>query len=168
MICGKCGKDFVLDRYSCRMNPPGSFLFCSDECFKDYVMSMHPLSHDDLVRLTVKDAPGDYLEKECYSPLLGTTFRSWFECSTAEHIVLRWGVGACYESHIIPIDETHVYLPDFWIPLSGVWLEVKGEWRLGAKNKFMKAQKIVGEDRLLLVPPFYNRWFRKRNRREHV
>lgn len=141
-----------------RMETP---LFCSAACFRAYVEGMSPSgispSIVDHVRLVRPDERGG--DPPCYSPLLHTSFRSGFECMFTETIHLEWHWKYFYEPHVVRIDEKHVYLPDYYLPRFGVWIEVKGEWRIGSKKKFLVAQDLLGRDRLLLIPPTYRNWF---------
>lgn len=164
MLCSWCAKQFAVERATSKMVPRESMIFCSDKCLYTHVSSQVPLPAEDLVGLGIGPAIMDSLPRECYSPLLGVSFRSWFECLFAEHAVKVWKEQVFYEPHMLRLDGTHYYIPDFWLPRFGVWLEVKGEWRLGAKKKFVDAQRVLGADRLLLVPPLYRRWFSGKRR----
>lgn len=144
------------------MVPRESMIFCSNSCLQAHVSAQTALFAEDLDTLSIRPAIMDALPRECYSPLLGVSFRSWFECMFAEHVVEVWKTQVFYEPHMLRLDDRHYYVPDFWLPTFGVWLEVKGEWRLGAKKKFVDAQRLLGAERLLLVPPFYRRWFSRK------
>lgn len=165
MICSRCRKRFSVDQATARMIPGESLLFCSEPCLFDHITGMRPLSLEELQGFGIFNADCTGHVKECHSPLLGVSFRSWFECLLAEHAVANWKTQIFYEPHTLPVNARHTYLPDFWLSAYGVWLEVKGEWRIGGKKKFVAAQRIIGADRLLLVPPSYRRWFSQRRRR---
>jgi hypothetical protein len=55
----------------------------------------------------------------------GTDFRSALEADWAATLN-RWGIAWQYEPETITLPSGAVYLPDFWLPSLGTWLEVKG------------------------------------------
>ena len=165
MLCGRCHKQFPVDRGTRQMFPPESMSFCSEQCLLTHIRALPPLSPDDIMSFGMQSAHCAALPRECYSPLLDASFRSWFECLLAERIVFNWKTRVFYEPHALPVNGGDLYIPDFWLPEYGVWLEPKGEWRIGAKKKFVAAQKILSPERLLLVPPLYRRWFSNRQGR---
>ncbi len=165
MLCATCLKDI------CRGNrrdlfPPNALQFCSKACLLEHITSMPKVDAQFRQRIAPRIIPEDedFGNRNCYSIRLGMAFRSWFECHVAEEFVLKKKFAVYYEAHSIQVDDTHVYVPDFWIPRHGVWLEVKGEWRNGAKKKFEQATKLLGAERLLLIPPVYKGWFRQKER----
>ena len=161
MLCCYCGKS---QRVSSNVFPVGSLYFCSESCLKKHVRQQPALCAEDVTMLRLKGAPQSWGDRNCYSIYLGVCFRSWFECAVAEHIVRQWNTQIFYEPHSIAIDDSHSYVPDFWIPQYGVWLEVKGEWLSGAKTKFSHALRILGKNRLILIPDMYKKWFVKKRK----
>ena len=163
MFCGTCGKELKINK---RLSlPQASTLFCSESCLRQHVFTQSALSKHVIKDLGIRTAPLNWGDRNCYSTFLGVSFRSWFECWVAEFAVKNWKTQIFYEPHSLPLDERHCYIPDFWLPELGVWLEVKGEWRLGAKNKFERAQAILGQNRLLLLPESYYSWFKRKKHR---
>lgn len=161
MYCGHCKKELSPDTRN--VFPPDAIRFCSKKCLKEHIQGMSwtvDLTQNNLLRRSAKD----FGDRNCFSVKLGTGFRSWFECMVAEDIVTKWEVSVEYEPHQLVIDRTHAYVPDFWLPEYGVWLEVKGEWRNGGKKKFQRALEMLGPDRLLLIPQPYKNWFKPRKR----
>ena len=55
----------------------------------------------------------------------GTDFRSALEANWAATLD-RWGIAWQYEPETITLPSGTVYLPDFWLPELGTWIEVKG------------------------------------------
>lgn len=82
---------------------------------------------------------------------LNITFRSRYE-AVISHLFLEWGWNVRYESYMFCYDDGKVYIPDFFLPDYGVWIEAKGTWRLGAKTKFKKAIEAFGTARMILLP----------------
>lgn len=162
MNCHRCGESLPRHYTSRAFRfPDGAPAFCSDACLKAHIFSQRPHGRKAFESAGIFSAPDNWKSRECYSLRLGVTFRSWAECSVAEHVVFSWRTPVFYEPHTLRVDAKHLYVPDFWLPRFGVWLEVKGEWRMGAMTKFSRAQRILGPDRLLLVPSCYRWLFRK-------
>lgn len=165
MQCLRCKLELNIKRKAEAQFPWRAAAFCTESCMLAHIRSQKPVSHEFLQDLGISTAPQNWGDRNCHSAYLGVTFRSWFECAVAEHIVKSWNTQIFYEAHSLPIDEKHSYIPDFWLPAYGVWLEVKGEWRLGAKSKFEQALALMGSDRLLLVPEAYRSWFNARGKK---
>lgn len=162
MRCGNCGAELKPQKRKELAFPVASMRFCSERCLRVYVFRQQAIPEDVIKMHGIRTAPQNWGDRNCYSTFLGVSFRSWFECGVAEHLVRTWQTQLFYEAHSLPLDNTHVYIPDFWLPEFGIWLEVKGEWRLGGKNKFERAQGILGSDRLLLIPDSYKPWFSRK------
>ncbi len=160
--CRTCGKDVKGTVKQGAIFTPNSVAFCCSDCFIEHVTSMNPFGDIELRALGVSWARRIPLKREFYSPLLKMYFRSRMECDVAEALTYKFDLswGCYYESCELRIDEGKSYVPDFYLSKYGVFLEVKGEWRIGAKTKFEKALSILGQDRLLLIPPLYNKWFK--------
>jgi predicted nuclease of restriction endonuclease-like RecB superfamily len=141
------------------MKVPG-MVFCSEECLFNFIVCRQ---NEDLPSWDVGMVPAKIATPRIYySPALRRSFRSKLESEFAEHIVEQWKIPMMYEVVMIPVGKNKWYVPDFFAPKSNIFLEVKGLWHIGAMNKFIKAQKILGEERLLLIPPEYFSWFNKK------
>ena len=165
MICYRCRKSFQPGKATASIMTYGMPAFCSEHCLREHIGALPPLSVLDLKQLGIQRAPIDFLPKDCYSPLLNNRFRSQFECGVAERVVSEWKNPIAYEAHMVRFSPRKIYIPDFWLPANGVWFEAKGEWRLGARKKFLMAVERLGKERLLMIPPYYLKWFKlKRGR----
>lgn len=160
MLCPVCQSDNAWKRKTMSIPEP-SLLFCSEPCLLSHIKSRAPLGLEDLRRIGVIAAPSIGTGKDHYSLLLRSSFRSRFEVMVAEHVVTLWRIKAQYEPHAIPLGPKRWYIPDFWLPDFGIWLEAKGEWRGGGRKKFVEALNIVGPDRLLLMPDVCRKWLGK-------
>lgn len=63
-----------------------------------------------------------------------------------------------YEPHKLNKESENLwYVPDFYIAPQCVWLELKGTWKKDGEDeaKFLKAQKRIGRDRVILIGPQY-------------
>lgn len=165
MQCSRCQSGLKIGRKNEALFPYGSYSFCSEGCLLSHIRSQKSVSREFLQDLGISTAPQNWGDRNCHSTFLGVTFRSWFECQVAEHIVREWKTQVFYEAHSLPLDERHCYVPDFWLPAYGVWLEVKGEWRMGARSKFENALCLMGNERLILIPETYRTWFKGRAKR---
>lgn len=157
MLCSVCGGRIgfnVKDLSYLQVDCPA---FCSFNCFVGYVRtSRHVGLPAKCSRVTSGLAPGDI-----WFPRLHQAFRSNYEGIVAETMRFDLGWEYEYESVVLDIDGVHSYIADFYLPQSGLFLEVKGVWRGGGKRKFKKALSMIGEDRLLLLPDLYRHWFSK-------
>ena len=164
MLCAYCNSKVKEDKRS--LFPVSALQFCSERCLLEHIHSKRrdSIYLNELIKTKVALNTEDFANRNCFSIRLGMAFRSWFECHVAEELTLNKCLTLYYEPHQLRIDDNHIYVPDFWLPNFGVWLEVKGEWRNGAKNKFCKALDILGADRLILIPTPYKNWFRPRRR----
>lgn len=161
MNCSECGVQIKVTSKKRDLFVQDSCAFCSEKCLRRHIEALEPVEKDFLEEIGIRDSLQSWGNRDCYSRFLGVSFRSWFECDVAEFLVRNWKTQIFYEAHILPVSNDHFYIPDFWLPSYGAWLEVKGEWRFGAKTKFSKAQEILGKDRLILVPDSYKSWFKR-------
>ena len=69
-------------------------------------------------------------------------FRSQWEVAMSKALN-EMGVGFFYEAIILNFEDGSQYLPDFYIPIENVFIEVKGLWEPGAYSKVRKAAKLV-------------------------
>ena len=160
LLCETCKMLCRLPAAQERLFPSISPAFCSEICLMSHIRSRKPLSAVELRMRGIRQAlPGP--AGDVYSPILCRVFRSEFEKSFAEYAA-EWPENVFYEPHALRLHARGAYIPDFFIPDYGVWLELKGEWRFGGKAKFMAACNILGADRVLLVPPAYAPWFKRR------
>jgi len=91
-----------------------------------------------------------------FSTALHRAFRSSFEARVAERLVFHCGFHVRYESHQFPLDINgayKIYIPDFYLPDFGVWIEAKGVWMRGGEAKFRSALRVLTANRLLLINP---------------
>jgi hypothetical protein len=158
--CSQCHKDYQVALKAVKWIKY-SPQFCSLSCLSRYIMSKHGgdvdwgVSGRILPRRPFVDGPDDI-----YSPLLHQRLRSEYERFVMEYF--NEYMFLCYEQFVVMLGPDYGdYYPDFYFPAHGIWLEVKGEWRIGDKAKFESACKILGKDRLLLVGPQYYHMFKR-------
>jgi hypothetical protein len=156
-ICSMCGEEYVVPKRHDTWLHYGHH-FCGVACIMSYI-EQYPRDGDSF-RLMVqigdlRPDPGHAV----YSPYTQKTYRSEYERTVGEFLEWRWDGMYSYEQHGVILPGAVLYIPDFVVG-GGVALEVKGEWRLGARKKFLAAQEILGEDRLILLGPQYQPLFR--------
>ena len=164
--CTVCGNWFQVPTKESKFFNIESEVFCSLNCLLSYIKASQPFDFCTLpqIELATTDCFG-IGEPSCYSLRLNTNFRSMFEVVVAETFVLLEKFRLRYEPFVITLNnqsgkEFH-YLPDFYFPDHGIILEVKGGWRGGGMKRF-RAAKALLNNRLILIPSFYRRWFNSR------
>lgn len=172
--CSVCGNSFAIDAREAGGLVGFDRAFCSSKCLVRYIQSVPKDGVPDrwidagIVRVRT---PSDFDRSAlCYSFLLRTGFRSYYEGRVAEVLVLRYGMRLFYEPFEVEVpigSKSRIYIPDFFLPEHGVLLEVKGAWLHGGKRKFFEALKRIGEDRLILVPSHLRKSFFKESLDEH-
>jgi hypothetical protein len=75
----------------------------------------------------------------------GVQFRSRLEATWAYNLD-GWGLKWSYEPEAFAFPSGANYLPDFWIPASKTWLEIKGPGLEGL-DKTREFAKLINEDR---------------------
>jgi predicted nuclease of restriction endonuclease-like RecB superfamily len=85
------------------------------------------------------------------------------EASFAEYIKFELKMPIFYEPVMLRMGGGKRYIPDFYLPDSDLFIEIKGNWWPGSKSKFSKGQDILGKHKLILVPPEYFSWFNKKH-----
>lgn len=79
------------------------------------------------------ESPGDGHIEAVPTEYAGTTFRSRLEADWAKTLNgarIKWR----YEPEAITLSSGNVYIPDFWLPEIGVWLEVRGPTCRGSRR----------------------------------
>jgi hypothetical protein len=153
-VCTRCGAEYEIQKRHDSWLHYGHH-FCGILCLREHIqhqplsVTTDPFGHLD----------GMPSEGECYSVRLQRHFRSQYELLVAE-VMDRWDMVCCYERFFLYLGDHDVYIPDLVFPGRGVAVEIKGEWRIGAKRKFQEAQRILGGDRLILLGPQYLRLFK--------
>lgn len=161
MICEFCESWYLVPKRFEKFTEVGP-AFCRLNCLKEYVERLKPDRGiaDWLVKSPIRVPPTQAVK----SLLLNMSFRSNFEVDVAEVFVFDfgWSSSVSYEEVGVPLDDNHIYTPDFVKRDNLAFIEVKGTWMLGGQNKYRKAQAILGRERLIPVGPQYAAEFAKR------
>lgn len=160
--CHACGQAFTPeDRTGLH---PDVYQFCSWACVREHLFRLREERDPYRRRALVKERIRQTQARPGYRPAPGTvrtllpTGAAWVR-SSYEAVVypLLYLIDpeVKYEPVLQVTDDsyqTRIYIPDFALPNIGVFIEVKGPWRLGAKRLFEAALKQLGPDMLVLVP----------------
>lgn len=125
---------------------------CSRDCLRDSIRSRGPFRWDK--RFPEGALTGDKRcvsdEISCLSYLTGHGFRSTYERDIADWFYVT-GEPYFYEPCTFSIAPDAHYTPDFYLPRRNLYLEVKGSWGLGQKNKVGRLLDQYKID-LILIP----------------
>ena len=94
---------------------------CSGECFTKLLKTKEAGFYPP---------PNSFLVKEDASEMRSSYergFASWLRERSIQYI---------YEKYLFPVNKKGFYLPDFFIPSSNIFIEVKGKWEGSGKSKF--------------------------------
>ncbi len=170
--CYTCGAPFYLSIRDTRFLGTYRRVFCSVDCLVKDVLT--PRRNGFFIQQMVENGILKKFEPQpndngfvCFSHRLGTHFRSYFEAMVAEVLVLRYGINLIYEPFELLLQigrRDKVYVPDFFLPDSGVFIEVKGEWLHGSKKKFLSAVQFLGDNGIILIPPYLRKAFSDANK----
>lgn len=164
VICKICGEGKNLPQKDVTYFSIGTHFFCKEECLTSYLRATLPKMECGVREaIVVPDEKERMSDGTAYSHRLGSVFRSGYEAQFAEFYVCDRQVPLYYEPFMVKVGEGKHYIPDFYFPDSGIFVEVKGQWLSGSKKKFQRAMEVLGPDRLILVPPLYRNYFKCKN-----
>jgi len=121
---------------------------CSKECVMKWIVSQNGEMNEDYDYMIIEN--GERADA-AFSEKLGMWFRSLYEMFFAE-AVADDGLSFEYEKYAFRIDQTSIYVPDFFFPDYGCFVEVKGEWGVGSKKKTQGFRRAFPDLPLLVVP----------------
>ena len=166
--CWTCKKSFPWKSRSVKELSVTDVFFCSAECMLRHIKKLKNKRFTSWVSDGIIEPVG-YIDIGVgdgvyYSYRLGSCFRSAFEVSVAEYLVCNAHIRVYYESFCLPMKSNSrgrrkVYIPDFFIPDHGIFIEVKGRWTRKGFEKFKYGVEVLGKERMLLFPSFYSRYF---------
>ena len=149
-----CKKGFKLNAKDAKRILPKQELFCSVECFHQYLVDLRPQTKEMPYILSSGMVSDD---GDCWDRITKTKYRSMYEVYCARFLLYN-DIPFYYERYTIPVDKK-CYTPDFFLPELNLFIEVKGPWAQGSKQKFLKAQEKVD---LVLLPSYLQREFAKK------
>ena len=135
--CAYCSQFFLLAKKQRKSLIPEAEVFCSVDCVRHYLMTFPvsdpPTDPQGAIRVSTYSEVYDL-----YDDLTQQGYRSWYEIHVARFLRLA-GFEFKYESFVIEVGKA-TYTPDFWLPVQGTFIEVKGLWGMSSKTKFKKAR----------------------------
>lgn len=122
--CVKCGCSFTIKEHRIfylRYIPK----VCSIECFVELLKTGNEISLiEDMVSCIRKDL---YIQNN---------YKSSWEVEFSKFLISK-KIEFLYEPFAFNVFKDNYYVPDFYLPKSGIFIEVKGKWENQAKNKFL-------------------------------
>ncbi len=158
ILCSVCGESFHLALCNVSGLAMHTPVFCSPNCFSVYIerrvfalKRFGAVSRRPRENVNLSDASeADYA---VWSSILRMSFRSAFESVVALYLYNKhykfW-----YEKVAIQVG-TKRYIPDFYLPESSCFIEVKGVWGAGSKTKYKKAAKLLRYHESLVLFPIW-------------
>lgn len=129
IICSVCGGASTIQPKNWKLLDPTSKYFCSRDCLLQAITECSP-NGNYLIELPEKRV-GSHYSKE-----LGVFFMSRYEEKVAMFLINN-EIAYNYEKYWFPVLKS-IYIPDFYLPEYGCFLEVKGAYGVGSKNKLAK------------------------------
>jgi hypothetical protein len=129
--------------------------FCSASCIS-HIIDAYPLGKFSLPKKVLKGNK-KVVEEEASFPVMGNELyvRSRFEAVFAEWFFKTRREILQYEPCTFILHHkkgiAH-YTPDFWIPERGLFIEVKGMWKLGSRSKMNLMLKTYPNLPILWIP----------------
>ena len=142
VVCSTCSKMSDVDNKDWKLIDPTSAYFCSSDCLLKAIYSNKPQSSYLFNMQTIRT--GTY-----YSKKLKTFFMSKYEETVALFLAAH-NIWYQYEAYWFPIVKT-IYIPDFYLPDYGCFLEVKGAYGIGSKNKLASFRIAYPDETLFTV-----------------
>lgn len=118
---------------------------CSADCIFSWIESQEGDRRQGM-RMTEENGIGDF-----YASELDMTFRSFYEMCFALEATRRQLVWE-YEAWAFRLEGMKVYIPDFFFPDYGCFIEIKGAWAPGAKKKIKQFCEMYPSTPILVVP----------------
>jgi len=150
-VC-ECGRWFELSYFKRKQILKGIEVFCSTRCLASYLTVLelsdnnNPI-HDSRVGKSTISEPLVYWDKFTHR-----FYRSKSEAIAANFFNMN-RVEWEYERYVICIDGcTKTYTPDFYLPKSKAFVEVKGLWKGSSKKKVVST--ISMGFRLVVIPHY--------------
>ena len=157
-VCSVCG-DVIRISNEDRKSLHQSFgFYCSIDCLYEDIARPGRAS---LKHLQVCDPIIPKHDRKVFSQRFNIAFASQFEYHFANWLADK-GEIFWYERVGIPIRESKTYTPDFLLPKRNLFIELKGLWLNGARDKLTWFRKEYPEVPLIVVPWSMHRLFYQR------
>lgn len=158
-ICSVCGDPIIRSPKVWKDIPGQADVFCSPECIVDILGYNRDALRDIRPVRTPTKNPVVSEEYSAFSSCLGMSFRSQFEVLVAEYLYDK-DIFFVYEKITLALGKGRKHwTPDFYIPRSRTFIEVKGVWALGGRKKYLEAVETI-EEPIILIPYWMKELFR--------
>lgn len=126
-------------------------LFCGPDCILGYI------EHSKFTENEIQTYnPFVSRAFECWDHVTDQFYRSMFEVYCARFLGTN-GIKFFYEPHTLKLG-SKLYIPDFWLPEKNIYIEIKGRWNSGDRDRVRKAAELV---HLIIVPAYLQNVFAK-------
>ena len=149
-----CGKGLHLSQKEAKLILPKQEMFCSTECFHQYLIDLRPQTKEMPYMLS-DGMVGE--EKPNYDRVTKQKYRSLYEVYCARFLFYN-DFPFYYERYTVSVGKKY-YTPDFFLPEVNTFIEVKGLWSQGSKQKFLAAREKID---LILLPSYLQKAFTKK------
>lgn len=154
VTCEACNDTIYIKNADWRYLFSGPY-YCSKECLTQYIHSAHiprdPRDNTDGPEIKYLDSKIVNLSTGgVWSDRHKIAFRSKYEQKFANYLTDE-GFVFEYEPYSFLLDSGS-YTPDFYLPDSDLFVEVKGSWGFGSKSKMKRFIEQYPDVRLIVVP----------------
>lgn len=122
--CAYCGNSFTIKEHRIfylRYLPK----VCSIDCFVRLITTGKEI--EEVAEMA------SCIRKDLY---IQNNYKSGWEVEFSKFLINQ-KIDFLYEPFAFNVFKDNYYIPDFYLPNSGVFIEVKGKWEKQAKNKFL-------------------------------
>lgn len=146
-----CGRGVEISPKNFKYLLYGFELFCGPECFLEYIQDFTPKPTTLKARNPFVSSPFD-----CWDHETNQFYRSFFEIYIARFFK-RNSIRFYYEPYSFFLTSKY-YTPDFYLLEKDLYIEVKGLWNSGAKDKIREAEKGIN---ISVLPAYLQKEFEK-------
>lgn len=162
LACQCCGTVISVDKRGQHLLHPDEPFLCDIRCFlrelfalprRDIPRPRGAWRHNDFYDRSynwIYRSPFDRSDADVWSEKLNQFFHSKWEVAFAEFAV-GLGLITLYEPIFFHIGST-IIIPDFYFPEYDAFVELKGAWHSGAKDKWTSFRTLYPKVKVFLLP----------------
>ena len=145
VTCQNCKKNWLMSNRELQLLFYGELPVCSSKCLVQFIQNSPKTEENNSYCSHTGDLGGNI-----WSEIVRMMFKSRFEAKIAE-ILYENQIKFEYEQYLFHVGTT-VYVPDLYLPEYDMFLEVKGAWGVGSKNKLAQFFNDYPTTKLTLIP----------------